>query len=100
MVACNTYSESPNKEALSNCVLKEDERWTSNMFSFKGDSLLSEYNESESEIESESHITVSLMCTDSFKSRYRAFNILLTVFVLHDLLDKQKVLAISKLDLK
>ena len=63
MVACNTYSESPNKEALSNCVLKEDERWTSNMFSFKGDSLLSEYNESE--IESESHITVLLMCTDT-----------------------------------
>ena len=42
MVACNTYSESPNKEVLSDCVLKEDERWTSNMFSFKGDSLLSE----------------------------------------------------------
>ncbi|KAL5269665.1 hypothetical protein ACHWQZ_G003203 [Mnemiopsis leidyi] len=41
LVACNTYSESPNKDVLNNCVLKEDERWTSNMYSFKGESLLS-----------------------------------------------------------
>ncbi|XP_063683181.1 uncharacterized protein LOC134817785 [Bolinopsis microptera] len=39
-VACNTFSQNPNKDAISNCLLLEDERWTSNIYSFKGDSLM------------------------------------------------------------
>ena len=40
LILCNTLSVNPDNDILASSILLDDERWTSQLYSFKGDSLL------------------------------------------------------------